>query len=51
VIPTPPGVLERLVRVRIIRQELLSREPPLRLTVVIDESRDRQTRRVSWPMS
>jgi hypothetical protein len=38
VIPTPPGVLERLVRVRMIRQELLSREPPLRLSVVIDES-------------
>jgi hypothetical protein len=26
------------VRVRLIRQELLSREPPLRLSVVIDES-------------
>jgi hypothetical protein len=38
VIPTPPGVLERLVRVRMIRQELLSREPPLRLSVVMDES-------------
>jgi transcriptional regulator with XRE-family HTH domain len=38
VIPTPPGVLERLVRVRMIRQELLSREPQFRLSVVIDES-------------
>jgi hypothetical protein len=38
VIPTPPGVLERLVRVRMIRQELLSREPPFRLSVVMDES-------------
>jgi transcriptional regulator with XRE-family HTH domain len=38
VIPTPPGVLEPLVRVRMIRQELLRREPPLRLSVVIDES-------------
>jgi transcriptional regulator with XRE-family HTH domain len=38
VIPTPPGVLERLVRVRMIRQELLSREPPFRLSVVVDES-------------
>ena len=38
VIPTPPGVLERLVRVRMIRQELLSREPPFRLWVVMDES-------------
>jgi Domain of unknown function (DUF5753)/Helix-turn-helix domain len=38
VIPTPPGVLERLVRVRMIRQELLSREPSLRLSGVMDES-------------
>jgi len=38
VIPTPPGVLDRLVRVRMIRQELLKSNPPLRLTVVIDES-------------
>lgn len=38
VIPTPPGVLERLVRVRMIRQELLRREPPFRLSVVMDES-------------
>lgn len=39
VIRTPPGVLERLVQVRMIRQELLlKRQPPLRLLVVIDES-------------
>jgi hypothetical protein len=38
VIPTPPGILDRLVRVRMIRQELLTRDPPLRLSVVIDES-------------
>ena len=38
VIPTPPGILERLVRVRMIRQELLTRDPPLRLSVVIDEA-------------
>ena len=38
VIPTPPAVLERLVRVRMIRQELLSREPPFQLSVVMDES-------------
>jgi hypothetical protein len=38
VIPTPPGVLERLVQVRLIRQELLNRDPPLRLSVVLDES-------------
>jgi hypothetical protein len=33
-----PGILERLVRVRMIRQELLKREPPLRLSVVMDKS-------------
>lgn len=37
-IPTPPGILERLVQVRMIRQELLTRDPPLRLSVVIDEA-------------
>jgi transcriptional regulator with XRE-family HTH domain len=38
VIPTPPSILDRLVRVRMIRQELLTRDPPLRLSVVIDEA-------------
>jgi hypothetical protein len=38
VIPTPPGILDRLVRVRLIRQELLTRDPPLQLSVVIDEA-------------
>jgi len=38
VIPTPPSILGRLVRVRMIRQELLTRDPPLRLSVVIDEA-------------
>jgi hypothetical protein len=38
VIPTPPGILERLVRVRMLRQELLTRDPPLRLSAVIDEA-------------
>ena len=38
VIPTPPGILERLVRVRMIRKELLTRDPPLQLSVVIDEA-------------
>jgi hypothetical protein len=38
VIPTPPGILDRLVRVRMIRQGLLTRDPPLRLSVVIDEA-------------
>jgi hypothetical protein len=39
VIPTPPGVLERLVRVRMIRQELLGREPPLRLSAASGQGR------------
>jgi Domain of unknown function (DUF5753)/Helix-turn-helix domain len=38
VIPTPPGILDRLVRVRMIRKELLTRDPPLQLSVVIDEA-------------
>jgi Domain of unknown function (DUF5753)/Helix-turn-helix domain len=38
VIPTPPGILDRLVRVRMIHQELLTRDPPLWLSVVIDEA-------------
>jgi transcriptional regulator with XRE-family HTH domain len=37
-VPTPPRVLERLVRVRMIRQEVLARDQPPRLSVVIDES-------------
>jgi transcriptional regulator with XRE-family HTH domain len=38
VVPIPPGVIERRVRVRMIRQEALVRDPPLRLSAVIDES-------------
>ena len=39
VIPTPPGIIERRIRVRLRRQELLtSREPPLDLSVVLDEA-------------
>jgi transcriptional regulator with XRE-family HTH domain len=39
VVPTTsPGVVERRVRVRMKRQEVLARDPPLRLSVVIDES-------------
>jgi uncharacterized protein DUF5753/helix-turn-helix protein len=38
-VPTPPGVIDRRVRVRMIRQEVLtSRDPPLELAVVIDEA-------------
>lgn len=36
--PVPPGQIERSVRARMKRQELLRRDPPLDLTVVLDES-------------
>ena len=36
--PITPGVVERRVRVRMIRQQLLTRDPPLELSAVIDES-------------
>lgn len=35
--PVPPGQIERSVRVRMRRQELLTRDPPLALSAVIDE--------------
>ena len=38
VVPTAPGILERRVRVRMTRQNVLSRDPPLELSVVLDES-------------
>lgn len=39
VIPTPPGILERRVHVRMLRQDLLThRQPPLQLRAVLDES-------------
>lgn len=39
VVLMPPGVLERRVRVRMIRQQVLTeRNPPLELSAVIDES-------------
>jgi hypothetical protein len=37
-VPIPPGVIERRVRVRMIRQQALVRDPPLQLSAVIDES-------------
>jgi transcriptional regulator with XRE-family HTH domain len=37
-VPTPPRVLERLVRVRMIRQKLLARAQPPQLSAVIEES-------------
>jgi transcriptional regulator with XRE-family HTH domain len=36
--PVTPGMIERLVRVRMRRQHVVNREPGLDLTVVIDES-------------
>jgi transcriptional regulator with XRE-family HTH domain len=35
--PVPPGQIERSVRVRMKRQELLTRDPPLALSAVLDE--------------
>ncbi len=34
----PPSQIERRVEVRLIRQQLLTRDPPLELSVVLDES-------------
>jgi transcriptional regulator with XRE-family HTH domain len=36
--PIAPGLIERLVRVRMRRQQALTREPALQLSVVLDES-------------
>ena len=36
--PVAPGMIERLVRVRMRRQQVLDREPALKLSVVLDES-------------
>jgi transcriptional regulator with XRE-family HTH domain len=36
--PIAPGMVERLVRVRMRRQQVLNREPELQLSVVLDES-------------
>jgi transcriptional regulator with XRE-family HTH domain len=36
--PIAPGMIERLVKVRMRRQQALTREPPLQLSVVLDES-------------
>jgi transcriptional regulator with XRE-family HTH domain len=45
--PIPPGLVERLVRVRMQRQQVLTREPEVQLFVVLDESILR--RRVGTP--
>jgi transcriptional regulator with XRE-family HTH domain len=36
--PIAPGMIERLVKVRMQRQQILDREPPVQLSVVLDES-------------
>jgi hypothetical protein len=36
--PVPPGMVERRVKVRMLRQEVLTRDPALQLTLVLDES-------------
>jgi transcriptional regulator with XRE-family HTH domain len=36
--PTPPSVIERLVRVRMLRQQVLDRKPEVQLSLVFDES-------------
>jgi transcriptional regulator with XRE-family HTH domain len=36
--PIAPGMVERLVRVRMQRQQVLTREPPVALSVVLDEA-------------
>jgi transcriptional regulator with XRE-family HTH domain len=34
----PPGAMERRVQLRVLRQQVLTREPPFELSVVLDES-------------
>jgi hypothetical protein len=38
VVPVPPGIIDTRVKVRMIRQQALTRDPPLELSVVLDES-------------
>jgi transcriptional regulator with XRE-family HTH domain len=38
VFPVPPGELDRIVEARLLRQQVLDRDPPFRLSAVIDES-------------
>jgi transcriptional regulator with XRE-family HTH domain len=38
VVPIPPGIIDIRVKVRMIRQEVLTRDPPLELSAVLDES-------------
>ena len=36
--PTPPGEIERRIEARMIRQQILKRDPPFKLKVALDES-------------
>ena len=36
--PVAPGMIERLVRIRMQRQQVLNRDPATQLSVVLDES-------------
>jgi transcriptional regulator with XRE-family HTH domain len=38
VVPMTPGIIDTRVKVRMIRQKVLTRDPPLELSVVLDES-------------
>jgi transcriptional regulator with XRE-family HTH domain len=38
VVPLTPGAIDTRVKVRMIRQQVLTRDPPLELSVVLDES-------------
>lgn len=38
VVPIAPGIIDTRVRVRMIRQQVLTRDSPLKLSVVLDES-------------
>jgi transcriptional regulator with XRE-family HTH domain len=38
VVPIAPGIIDTRVKVRMIRQQVLKRDPPLELSVVLDES-------------
>jgi hypothetical protein len=38
VVPVPPGIIDTRVKVRMIRQKILTRDPPLEFSVVLDES-------------
>ena len=38
VVPIAPGIIDTRERVRMIRQEVLTRDSPLKLSVVLDES-------------